>query len=150
MIRCFMVIDYAPKKQANGLRFSRREASAASEAVGWKRMLGGIMVILASRGLAEPFLRQIVYRDFCPILVQILVDLQHHGLKIRIYPIVVSRSNNTLLIFCHLRAATTLIDPKAMQLPSVCLCLNGLFCILAVPRMLQLLLRNTAKVAMGC
>ena len=25
----------------NGTRFSRREASAASEAVGWKRMLGG-------------------------------------------------------------------------------------------------------------
>jgi len=26
----------------NGLRFSRREASAASEAVGWMRRLGGI------------------------------------------------------------------------------------------------------------
>jgi len=30
---------YAP---CNGTRFSRREASAASEAVGWKPMLGGI------------------------------------------------------------------------------------------------------------
>jgi hypothetical protein len=29
------------KRLANGSRFSRREASAASEAVGWKRMLGG-------------------------------------------------------------------------------------------------------------
>jgi hypothetical protein len=27
-------------KPPNGPRFSRREASAASEAVGWKRMLG--------------------------------------------------------------------------------------------------------------
>jgi len=28
-------------KRANGTRFSRREASTASEAVGWKRWLGG-------------------------------------------------------------------------------------------------------------
>jgi len=27
----------------NDPRFSRREASGASEAVGWKRMLGGVM-----------------------------------------------------------------------------------------------------------
>jgi len=30
-------------RRANGTRFSRREASAASEAVGWKRMLGGMV-----------------------------------------------------------------------------------------------------------
>jgi len=30
------------RKPPNGTRFSRREASAASEAVGWKPMLGGI------------------------------------------------------------------------------------------------------------
>jgi hypothetical protein len=28
----------------NGMRFSRREASAASEAVGWKRLLGGVVL----------------------------------------------------------------------------------------------------------
>jgi hypothetical protein len=30
---------------ANGTRFSRREASAASEAVGWKRMLAAVSLI---------------------------------------------------------------------------------------------------------
>jgi hypothetical protein len=32
--------------QPNGPRFSRREASAASEAVGWKRRLGGRFSII--------------------------------------------------------------------------------------------------------
>jgi hypothetical protein len=34
--------QYVGIERHNGLRFSRREASAASEAVGWKRVLGGI------------------------------------------------------------------------------------------------------------
>jgi hypothetical protein len=33
------------KGRANGTRFSRREASAASEAVGWKRRLGGLILL---------------------------------------------------------------------------------------------------------
>jgi hypothetical protein len=32
-------------KPPNGTRFSRREASAASEAVGWKRSLGALLRI---------------------------------------------------------------------------------------------------------
>jgi len=33
------------KGRANGPRFSRREASAASEAVGWKRLLARIIAL---------------------------------------------------------------------------------------------------------
>jgi len=35
------VLSAVTEWRHNGTRFSRREASAASEAVGWKRMLGG-------------------------------------------------------------------------------------------------------------
>jgi len=30
----------------NGTRFSRREASATSEAIGWKRRLGALQILL--------------------------------------------------------------------------------------------------------
>jgi len=43
------------RRQANGLRFSRRAASAASEAVGWERLLGGNPAIDASLELQTPY-----------------------------------------------------------------------------------------------
>jgi hypothetical protein len=43
------------KETSNGLRFSRRAASAASEAVGWERLLGGNPAIDASLELQTPY-----------------------------------------------------------------------------------------------
>jgi len=39
----FTSVQDTLKRRANGTRFSRREASAASEAVGWKRWLASVL-----------------------------------------------------------------------------------------------------------
>jgi hypothetical protein len=43
-VRFILRVLLSAVKPPNCPRFSRREASAASEAVGWKRMLGGVVL----------------------------------------------------------------------------------------------------------